>query len=237
MRNRNNRGNNDAKKNCPVCGVSVKSMNLNDHLNRVHPRTSLDELNDEKFGNERPAHSQMSRAERRKELEREESKKQLTIAMVIIIILVSAIFGGYLLSTNWGDKNGNDDDSPGPVKKIGATSDKEVKVPLSEVNDGSAHFYSYDSSGVEIRYFILKSSDGVIRSAFDACDVCFEAKKGYFQDGDDMVCRNCNLRFKSIDINVDNQGGCNPGYLANKIDGDQVVITTEALETGLRYFQ
>jgi hypothetical protein len=43
---------------------------------------------------------------------------------------------------------------------------------------------NYTDGALTIRYFILKSSDGIIRAAFDACDVCWPAGKGYFQDGD-----------------------------------------------------
>ena len=67
----------------------------------------------------------------------------------------------------------------------------EVAFPVKNFQDGKARFYEYKTGeGIAIKYFILKSSDGVIRAAFDACDVCWPQGKGYFQKDDTMVCRN-----------------------------------------------
>ena len=47
-----------------------------------------------------------------------------------------------------------------------------------------ARHYTYSApGGITIKYFIIKSSDGVIRAAFDACDVCWPSGKGYQQEG------------------------------------------------------
>jgi hypothetical protein len=46
----------------------------------------------------------------------------------------------------------------------------------------------------------MKSADGVIRAAYDACDVCYRERKGYHQEGDDMVCNNCGRHFPSTSI-------------------------------------
>jgi len=109
-----------------------------------------------------------------------------------------------------------------------------VKVPLSEVNDGHAHFYSFNGSK-KINFFVLKSSDGVIRAAFDACDVCYASKKGYRQEGDTMVCNNCGQRFPSTKIN-EIKGGCNPAPLDRKVDGSNLIMRTQDIETGAFYF-
>jgi uncharacterized membrane protein len=85
-------------------------------------------------------------------------------------------------------------------------------------------------SNTTISYFILKSTDGVIRAAFDACDVCWPEGKGYVQDGDrSMICRNCGRRFESVKVN-EVQGGCNPAPLKRAIEGDQVVIRVDDLK-------
>lgn len=109
-----------------------------------------------------------------------------------------------------------------------------VKIPVSEVNDGHAHYYSYNGSK-KVNFFVLKSSDGIIRAAFDACDVCYTAMKGYRQEGDVMVCNNCGQRFPSVKINV-LKGGCNPAPLERKIEGNYLVINPRDIETGAFYF-
>lgn len=102
--------------------------------------------------------------------------------------------------------------------------------------DGAARFYRYvTTAGREVRFFVLRSSDGVVRAAFDTCDVCYRERRGYHQAGDKMICGNCGQAFRSVDVNVIS-GGCNPAPLERTLDGDQVVITTAALERGAWYF-
>jgi uncharacterized membrane protein len=110
-----------------------------------------------------------------------------------------------------------------------------VAIPLSQVSDGTAHYFRFEDQGVEIKFFVVKSSDDVIRAAFDACDVCFHAKKGYAQDKEFMVCNNCGMRFHSSRIN-EVEGGCNPSPLTRTVKGDSIVITTADLISGKKYF-
>jgi len=111
-----------------------------------------------------------------------------------------------------------------------------VKISLADVNDGKAHFFKYNTgSGKDVKFFVLKSADGVIRAAFDSCDVCYAAKKGYRQEGDRMVCNNCGQRFPSTGIN-EVRGGCNPAPLERAIDGGIVLIRAGDIETGSVYF-
>ncbi|SMP46627.1 DUF2318 domain-containing protein [Desulfonatronum lacustre] len=102
--------------------------------------------------------------------------------------------------------------------------------------DGQArHFVLRTEDGVGIRYFALRTPDGVLRTAFDACDVCWQADMGYVQDGDAMICRNCNMRFPSRIIG-EVRGGCNPTPLASRLrEGDLVIRAGDVLE-GRRYF-
>jgi uncharacterized membrane protein len=112
----------------------------------------------------------------------------------------------------------------------------DVNIALADVNDGKAHFYSYDAGGTQVKYFVLKSSDGKVRAAFDACDVCYAQKKGYHQEGDEMVCNNCGRRFPSAKIN-EVEGGCNPSPIKRTVKGANLVLTSADLQTGVQYFQ
>lgn len=109
-----------------------------------------------------------------------------------------------------------------------------VRIPEAEVNDG-VHYYSADVNGKTVLFFVVKSVDGVIRAAFDACDVCFESKKGYSPDGDFVVCNNCGQRFHTSRINLV-KGGCNPAPLERVSQDGQVVISEQALAQGVRFF-
>lgn len=107
--------------------------------------------------------------------------------------------------------------------------------PISTFEDGLAHYFEHKANGVNIRYFILKSSDGIIRAAFDACDVCWPAGKGYQQVGDEMVCRNCGRRFASVLINEVN-GGCNPAPLKRSVKDGNLIIKVDDILNGRNYF-
>ncbi|MDO9582075.1 MAG: DUF2318 domain-containing protein [Desulfomicrobium sp.] len=112
----------------------------------------------------------------------------------------------------------------------------QVVIPVDRVSDGKAHHFRFKDAGVELTFFVLKSSDGAIRVAFDACDVCYHAKKGYSQDKDFMICNNCGMKFHSLRIG-DVEGGCNPAPLKRAVEGDAIVIATSDLAAGKRFFQ
>jgi uncharacterized membrane protein len=143
----------------------------------------------------------------------------LGIALLIVAIVGFVIFGGGTGAS--------------PFKAVTAEAGM-VKIPISEVNDGQSHHYTYKGNKT-INFFVLRSSDGVIRAAFDACDVCYLEKKGYRQEGDTMVCNNCGQRFPSTKINVI-KGGCNPAPLNRSVEGDYLVLRTADIETGAFYF-
>lgn len=110
-----------------------------------------------------------------------------------------------------------------------------VAIPLADVSDGKAHFYVVSAGGKEIKFFAVKSPDGKVRTAFDACDVCFPEKKGYRQDGEFMVCVNCSRRFHVSKIG-EVHGGCNPAPLAAEATGDTIRVPMAALNAGARFF-
>jgi uncharacterized membrane protein len=116
-----------------------------------------------------------------------------------------------------------------------STNSTFISFPASTFDDGKAHHFEHVDGKHTIKYFILKSSDGVIRAAFDACDVCWPAGKGYYQDGDHMVCRNCGQRFASVRIN-EVKGGCNPAPLNRKVKDGNLVIEIKDIREGRRYF-
>jgi hypothetical protein len=110
-----------------------------------------------------------------------------------------------------------------------------VRLPLSTFDDHKAHHYTYMHDEGPIEFFVLKSRDGVVRAAFNACDVCYESRKGYTQEGDVMVCNNCGRRFPADQINV-LHGGCNPSPLDRTVQGDTLIISEEDIASGLDYF-
>ena len=116
-----------------------------------------------------------------------------------------------------------------------ATGSTSVSFPASLFEDGKARHFEHVDGKHTIRYFVLKSSDGILRAAFDACDVCWPAGKGYYQEGDSMVCRNCGRRFASVLVN-EVKGGCNPAPLNRTMDNGKLVIQVKDILEGRQYF-
>lgn len=110
-----------------------------------------------------------------------------------------------------------------------------VKIPLKALDSGKALFLQQEFGGRQLHYFALKSSDGAYRSAFDACDVCFRANRGYRQESDLMACNNCGQTFPSAKIG-EVKGGCNPHPLARKVEGQYLVIKKSDIAAGKDYF-
>jgi len=116
-----------------------------------------------------------------------------------------------------------------------SASGEMVSMPVSTFDDGKAHYFQHKIGDLTIRYFVVKSADGVLRAAFDACDVCWPAGKGYAQDGDFMVCRNCGQRFHSTKVN-EVKGGCNPAPLERRVENGKLIIRVSDILEGKTYF-
>jgi uncharacterized membrane protein len=125
--------------------------------------------------------------------------------------------------------------SPAAPAAVAAVAGETASMPAAMFDDGKARYFEHKGGSITIRYFVLKSSDGVIRAAFDACDVCWRGGKGYAQDGDFMVCRNCGQRFKSTQVN-EVKGGCNPAPLDRRVENGTVVIQASDILGGKGYF-
>jgi uncharacterized membrane protein len=153
------------------------------------------------------------------------SRKPLVAAAVVIVLLAAG--AAAFLAT--GTKN-----SLPAAAGVVATGDL-VTIPAATMDDGKAHYFEHRDGDMTIRYFVIRSADGVIRAAFDACDVCWPAGKGYAQDGDYMVCRNCGQRFHSTKVN-EVKGGCNPAPLERRVENGMVLIRVSDLGAGKVYF-
>lgn len=168
----------------------------------------------------------MSQREQKKALFIEASSKKSKTALLTV---VGAVFVAAAIVLSWMFVVPSD--NAGYVE----ADNGKIAIGLSEVDDGQAHYFKYRAGNRTVSFFLLQSNDGVIRAAFDACDVCFKALKGYRQEGDEMVCNNCNQRFQSNMINVV-KGGCNPAPLTRNIVDGNVVLHERELIDGLRYF-
>jgi uncharacterized membrane protein len=152
-------------------------------------------------------------------------KKKIVFMSIIIIGAILFLAGCTGTTQNKNNSNTNTNSNSPPQQ-----TETEVRIPISDIST-TATFYSYDSNSVTVRYFAVKDKQGTVHVAFDACDVCYEAKKGYKQNGDLMQCLNCGKTFSITSIGTENTaGGCWPSFLPMNIDGNDVVITLADLE-------
>jgi uncharacterized membrane protein len=161
-------------------------------------------------------------------------KKRSFFPVLVMFVCAGLVIGGSFFFL------GSKGEAPSPAAKpsapVPAAATQEFRYATSLFEDGKARFYDYQTGdGLTIKYFVLKSSDGVIRAAFDACDSCWSAGKGYYQQGDNMVCRNCRRRFASVKVN-EVKGGCNPAPLTRTVAGENVVIRVNDILEGRQYF-
>jgi uncharacterized membrane protein len=155
------------------------------------------------------------------------SAMKVSFRMTVTLILLSSLL--YACNSSGVGTAANS----GPLKPVAG----KLQIPVGAVNDGKAHHYQVKADdGTMVTFFVIKSRDGIIRAALDACDVCYKAGKGYYQDGDFMVCVNCGQRFASNRINVV-KGGCNPAPLNRVISGDNLVITMNDINANRWYMR
>ncbi len=115
--------------------------------------------------------------------------------------------------------------------------DNKIIIPLHDVRDGRAHFFTYTRGGRQINFFVRTDAKGTVSSYFDACYTCYKQKKGYRQEGADLICNECGMKFNISDETWQAQGGCDPILLKSSIEGEQLVIDTDVIEKGLKLFK
>ncbi len=119
----------------------------------------------------------------------------------------------------------------GSDKSTPVLDDRDIIIiPVSEVSE-NAKWYKDKVDGIQTEFFAVKTDDGIIKTAFNACDVCYESGKGYRQERDYMVCNNCELRFAISGLDTENKtlDACWPGYFPNTIEDDNIVIKVSDL--------
>lgn len=149
------------------------------------------------------------------------SKSSIFLFVVALLVTASALVGFLGIGA-------------AAPKSVTAAAGK-VTIAVAGLNDGQAHFFSYNGQNGKIPFFVIKGSDGTIHAAFDACDVCYQEKKGYQQQGEQMICKNCNQAFPVAKIGTVS-GGCNPSPLKFTLTGASLEIAISDLESGARYF-
>ncbi|MGD0697102.1 MAG: Fe-S-containing protein [Terriglobia bacterium] len=110
-----------------------------------------------------------------------------------------------------------------------------ARIPTAELADRKLHRYvvTVPPSGTEVRLIAILDDSDTVRVGLDACQIC--GSKGYYQDGKNVICRNCAA---AIDIpTIGMAGGCNPIHVDFVVEGGSLVFSESALAVGAKYFK
>jgi len=157
------------------------------------------------------------------------NKNWSLITLLILLITGFTLYGcsGSASSSASGTKSGG----------LISPDNGKLEIPVADISDGEAHHFQVRSTdGTMVTFFVLKSADGILRAAIDSCDVCYRSGLGYYQEGDNMVCKNCGQKFASNKIN-DIKGGCNPAPLNRTVVGDKLVINMRDVDMNSWYMK
>lgn len=113
--------------------------------------------------------------------------------------------------------------TPPSARAVGIANN-EIRVPLSEVQDGNLHLFTAKINDQSLRFMIIKKPSGW-GTALDACRIC--GAEGYRQDGQNVVCRHCGSAIYVPTIGE--TGGCNPVGVPAHVDGMDLVLDTSSL--------
>jgi high-affinity iron transporter len=114
--------------------------------------------------------------------------------------------------------------APSQAKML-AAENGQVRIPLSELNDSSLHYYAADADNNLIRFLVIHRMNGDYATALDACQIC--GRQGYRQEGQNVVCRNCGAAIYIPSIGE--SGGCNPIGVKSRVEGGDVIVDLSAL--------
>ena len=158
-------------------------------------------------------------------------KKTFPNMLFFVVCVISIFLFIFFIKGNQSNsgKSFNKDGYSGERGQEVFASGNQVLIDEKIVEDGNYHAFNFYSEKLKksIYFFVVKASDGTYRAAANACEVCFEAKKGFKQVGNMIQCNNCGNTF-TIDQIALEKGGCNPSPI-NK----NVVVENNNLVIGI----
>lgn len=172
-------------------------------------------------------------------------QKNIVIAGLILIIIIGIIV---VLSRNKPAKPSNNTNNPqdnqsaqqdnqstqndfkGQKGESVALLNGQIEISAEPLNNNLARHYNTElANGKTVYFFVVKDKNGIYRAAADACQVCFQDKMGFYQDGDFMVCNACKNKYPMEKIATE-KGGCNPSPINPNLKAQNGKITIKQSE-------
>ena len=110
-----------------------------------------------------------------------------------------------------------------------------ISIPLEQVGDGHLHKFLFKSpGGFDVKFLVVKKPIGTSYGlGLDCCEICGVA--GYFERGDEIVCRRCDVVMNKNTIGF--KGGCNPIPFEYSIKNKIIYIDVQELIKHERRFK
>lgn len=111
------------------------------------------------------------------------------------------------------------------------SNDGKIIIDTTNITS-KATFVNYEVDSVVIQFIVVRGSDGVVRIAFNTCQVCNPSPNAYFiQKGNYLECQNCKTKFSIDKLGIE-IGGCNPQPVENKQElENKIILDQEYVET------
>ncbi len=116
-----------------------------------------------------------------------------------------------------------------------AAKDGLVTLDVSKLANGDARHYLFREGKTQIRFFVARDAQGVVRAALDACEVCWKENKGYKLESGAMLCVNCGRKFALNRIG-EARGGCNPHPIAFTCTDGTFSVAASELLAGAKFY-
>lgn len=108
-----------------------------------------------------------------------------------------------------------------------------ARISTSELADHKLHRYVISAGGAQVRLIAILDDTDSVRVGLDACEIC--GSKGYYQDGKNVICRNCAAAIYVPTIGL--AGGCNPVHINFVVEGGALTFSESSLAASAKYFQ
>ena len=123
-----------------------------------------------------------------------------------------------------------------PEHPIVEAAGQQVRIARSEVADGEVHFYTFLHQGRRVNFLVRTDGTGRLQTHLDACFGCYRYRRGFFVEGESLVCRACRFEYAIEDELWDYIGACAPISIHSELEGDDLVIERSLLERAAHYF-
>src|SRR3990172_2827256 len=110
-------------------------------------------------------------------------------------------------------------------QSVTARADGMVHITTEALQLGQLNLYTYAGTDVSVSFMVIRRDEDDFAVALNACGIC--PARGYHQEGEVLVCDNCNAPINLDTVGM--PGGCNPVPLAASLANGEVLIAASDL--------